>query len=100
MEVNVVENLVSEKSVINILETWSKIPNLKKEYDFTEYGNDDFYEFIRENMLESVDNIPKKISLNKDLHFMKKIVSKNLKIFQRVQKKIAEDIYNFIKSCN
>jgi len=41
-------------------------------------------------MLESVDNIPKKISLNKDLHFMKKIVSKNLKIFQRVQKKLQK----------
>ncbi|WP_400247626.1 hypothetical protein [Methanobrevibacter smithii] len=51
-------------------------------------------------MLESVDNIPKKNKFKQRFAFYEENSIEEFKDLSEGAKKIAEDIYNFIKSCN
>lgn len=102
LNVKEVENLLSEKSVFNILDNWNQISGLKEDYDFGGYveNNNDFYEFIKENMLESSEGIPSKDKFKKRFARYEYKSTKNFGDLSEDAKEVAESIYKFIESCN
>lgn len=103
LPVREVENLLSKKGIIDILKIWDKTTDYIKNEDFNEelYKKEDFYKFIKENILdENIENIPKKGKFKERFAKYEINSTKNFEDLTEEAKEVAKKIYDFIIANN
>ena len=98
-----VENLISKKSLLDILNDINEFEDVKitDEFDEKEYQKSMFFEFIKNNiLLESPKKLISSKKLKKLLSMKERDFTNNYEDLSDEAKKIGKEIYNFIKLNN